>query len=200
MSAPTPLARRDRIRNRIAAFVLLILVWNLLWDRITLTTLLSGVVVATVVLMLFPLPPVTFAGRIRPLGVLRFLLRFFRDLVVASVQIAWLAFRIGRVPRSAIIAVRLRVHSDLNLTLVAEAISLVPGSLIVEADRATGTLYVHVLGVADRQAVERFRRNALAVEARLIRAIGSAHELRQVNEPLPSGGSTRGRTPPDAER
>jgi len=182
VSPATPtLTRRDRIRNRIAAVAILVLVWNLLWGRFTWGNLVTGVVVATVVLTFFPLPPVTFAGRIRPLWLLMFLLRFLSDLVVASLQIAWLAFRFGRRPLGAVVAVPLRIRSDLNLTLVAVTVSLIPGSVILEADRSTGTLYIHMLGVKDRADVDRFRRKVLELEARLVRAIGSRGELQQVS-------------------
>lgn len=177
-----PLTRRDRRRNRITAVTVLVSVWVLLWGQLTWVNVIGGLVVALVVLTAFPLPPVTYAGRIRPLGLLRFILRFAADLVVASVQIAVTAFRFGHTPRSAVIAVRLRVTSDLNLTLTANALSLVPGSLIVEVDRTAGILYVHVFGVRTRAEVERFRGGVLDLEARIVRATGSARELRLVAE------------------
>lgn len=186
-TSPPNLTRRDRIRNRIAAMIVLILIWTLLWGAFSVGNLVVGALVATAVLVFFPLPPVTFAGRIRPWGVVVLLARFLGDLLVASVQVASLAFRPGR-PRSAIVAVRLRVRSDLNLTLVAELVSLVPGSLIVEADRDNGILYIHVLGVAGPAELERFRRRVLALEARIARAIGSAAELAQVASPITEPG------------
>lgn len=178
----TPAARR---RNRAVAMIVLVTVWVLLWGTLSWANVLGGLVVGLVVLTVFPLPPVTFAGRLHPLPLLRFTLRFLRDLVVASVQIAALALRFGHPPLGAIIAVPLRVRSDLNLTLTAEALSLVPGSLIVEVDRDAGILYVHILGVRDRDEVEQFRRGVLELEARLIEAIGSAQELRLVREHTP---------------
>ncbi|MEU1603016.1 Na+/H+ antiporter subunit E [Micromonospora matsumotoense] len=178
----TPAARR---RNRAVAMIVLVTVWVLLWGTLSWANVLGGLVVGLVVLTVFPLPPVTFAGRLHPLPLLRFTLRFLRDLVVASVQIAALALRFGHPPLGAIIAVPLRVRSDLNLTLTAEALSLVPGSLIVEVDRDAGILYVHILGVRDRAEVEQFRRGVLELEARLIEAIGSAQELRLVREHTP---------------
>jgi multicomponent Na+:H+ antiporter subunit E len=174
--APAPLTRRDRCRNRVIAVTALVAVWSLLWGSFTWANLISGLAVATVVLTVFPLPPVTFAGRVHPLGVLRFALRFLLDLVVSSVQVAALAFRIGHIPRSAVIAVPLAVPSDLNLTLTAEALCLVPGSIVIDVDRVTGTLYVHVLGVRTRAEAERFRRSVWRLEARIITAIGSAAE------------------------
>ena len=145
---------RRTVRDRLIAAGGLTAIWVLLWGRPTWLNVAGGLLVATVILTVFPLPQVTIAGRVHPAGLLRLAGRFIADLVVASIQIAGLAFRFGEVPRSAIIAVRLRAPSDLNLTLTAEALSLVPGSLIVEVDRAEGVLYVHVLGMRHRDEAE----------------------------------------------
>ncbi|MEV4661122.1 Na+/H+ antiporter subunit E [Micromonospora echinofusca] len=185
--ANPPLTRKARRRNRIVAVTGLTSVWVLLWGTLSWANMISGLVLSVVLLAVFPLPPVTFAGRIRPLPLARFWVRFLRDLVVASAQIAWLAVRFGQPPLSAIIAVPLRVNTDLNLTLTAEALSLVPGSLIIEADRATGTLYVHVIGVRSREEVERFRQGVLDLEGRIVAAIGSPEELSRVTQPHPAG-------------
>ncbi|MEU8817157.1 Na+/H+ antiporter subunit E [Actinoplanes sp. NPDC048796] len=174
---------RGRWRDRAVAAAGLTVIWALLWGSFTPLTMLGGALVAVVVLTVFPLPPVTYAGRVHPLGVLRFAWRFVRDLVVASAQVSALAFRFGHVPRSAVIAVPLRVPSDLGLTLTAEALSLVPGSLIVEADRESGVLYVHVLGVRDAAGAERFRRDVLDLERRIVHAFGSPAERRAIKEP-----------------
>ncbi|GIF00887.1 Na+/H+ antiporter subunit E [Paractinoplanes rishiriensis] len=176
----------SRWRDRVVAAAALVTVWMLLWGVFSWANLISGLLVAAVVLTVFPLPPVTFAGRPRPVGLLRFAGRFLADLVVASVQLAVLAFRFGHRPRSAIIRVPLRVRSDLVLTLTGEAVSLIPGSLIVDTDQASTTLYIHVIGVADRDAVERFRRQVYETEARIVRAIGSAAEISMLaKERLP---------------
>ncbi|KAB1909993.1 Na+/H+ antiporter subunit E [Micromonospora sp. AMSO1212t] len=183
-----PLTRRDRWRNRAIAVTGLVTVWVLLWGTFSWANVLSGLVVAAVLLVVFPLPPVTFAGRIRPVPLLRFVVRFLYDLVVASAQVAWLAVR-SKHPQSAIIAVPLRVNTDLNLTLNAEALSLVPGSLILEADRSTGTLYVHVIGIRSLDEVERFRSGVLELEERIIAAVGSAEELSLIRRSVPTGPS-----------
>ena len=87
------------------------------------------------------------------------------------------------------IAVPLRVNTDLNLTLNAEALSLVPGSLILEADRRTGTLYVHVIGIRSLDEVERFRQSVLELEGRIVAAVGSAEELDLIRRSAPTGPS-----------
>jgi multicomponent Na+:H+ antiporter subunit E len=176
---------RTRWRDRIVAATVLAAIWMLLWGVFSWANLISGLVVAAVVLAVFPLPSVPFDGRPRVLGLLRLARRFLTDLVVASVQLAVLAFRFGHQPRSAIIRVPLRVPSDLVLTLTGEAVSLVPGSLIVDTDKASTTLYIHVIGVTDREAVEQFRREVHETEARIVRAIGTDADIRIVNHQLP---------------
>lgn len=184
-------AFRHRWRDQLVAVVWLVLVWNMLWGDFSWGNLVGGTLVALFVLLFFPLPSVTFGGRIRPVALLTLILRFLADLVVASFQIAATALRIGYQPHSAIIAVQLRIRSDLNLTLTAEALSLVPGSLIVEADRENGVLYIHVLDVKGPQDVAAAHRRAHEMEARIVRAIGSATELRalEIDIPDPRPGS-----------
>jgi multicomponent Na+:H+ antiporter subunit E len=186
-TAAGPVPARTRWRDRIVAAAVLVTVWMLLWGVFSWANLISGLVVSAVVLAVFPLPPVTFAGRPRPLRLLRFAWRFLADLVIASGQLAVLAFRFGHQPRSAIIRVPLRVPSDLVLTLTGEAVSLVPGSLIVDTDQASTTLYIHVINVHDRAAVEEFRRSVYDVEARIVRAIGSDAEIGMLEGPVSAG-------------
>ena len=174
-----------RWRDRCVAALGLTVIWVLLWGSFTPLTMVGGVVVAVIVLLVFPLPPITCAGRIHPMGVLRFAGRFVTDLVVASAQVVRLAFRFGHVPRSAIVAVALQAPSDLGLTLTAEALSLVPGSLIVDVDQRRGVLYIHVLGVTDPAEADRFRATVLDLERRLIQAFGSPAERRALEEVSP---------------
>jgi len=177
---------RGALRERLIAAGGLTVIWVLLWGRPTWINVAGGLLVATVILTVFPLPHVTIAGRVHPLPMLRLIARFLADLVVASVQVALLAFRFGHVPQSAILAVRLRAPSDLNLTLTAEALSLVPGSLIVEVDRAEGVLYVHVLGLRHRDEAARFRQSVLDLEARIVHAFGSAAERQLISGEQPT--------------
>ncbi|TWH68967.1 multisubunit sodium/proton antiporter, MrpE subunit (TC 2.A.63.1) [Micromonospora olivasterospora] len=171
------------------ALAWLALIWNLLWGRFSWGNVLAGLLVAAAVLTFFPLPPVTFGGRVRPWALLALAGRFVVELVGASVHVAWIAVRPGYRPRGAIIAVPLRVRTDLNLALTAEAVSLVPGTLILEVDRERGLLYVHVLDVRGPRDLTDSRDRVLATEARIVRAVGSAAErelLATPADPVPS--------------
>ncbi|MEV4542580.1 Na+/H+ antiporter subunit E [Micromonospora echinaurantiaca] len=177
-----------RWRDQLIAYGWLVLIWILLWGDFSVGNLLGGLLVGGAVLVFFPLPPVTFGGRLRPGALLVFAVRFAGELVRASLHVAWIAVRPGFRPRGAIIAVRLRVRTDLNLALTAEVISLVPGTLIIEVDRDSAILYVHVFDVRGPQDLTGSRDRILAVEQRLVRAVGSPAELRLVqSDPVPKG-------------
>ncbi|MGB2572029.1 Na+/H+ antiporter subunit E [Micromonospora citrea] len=178
MTPTPPPGRYGRWRDQAIALGWLIAVWNLLWGEATWANLVGGTLVGAAVLIFFPLPPVSFGGRPRPRALLVLAGTFVVELVSASVHVAAIAVRPGYRPRGAIIGVRLRVRSDLNLALTAELLSLVPGTLIVEVDRDAGVLYVHVLDVRGPQDLAGSRDRILAVEQRIVRAIGSDAELR----------------------
>ncbi len=155
----------------------LTVVWVLLWGDVSVANVLAGIVLGTAVAAGLRMAPIDFHGRVRPRGVLVLVFRFVVDLVRASVEVSWLALRPRSTPRGAVVGVQLRSDCDLYLTLTAELCSLVPGSLIVEAYRYTGVLYVHVLDVAHSGGVEAARRAVLAQEERVLRALASDDEL-----------------------
>ena len=166
-------------RSRPLRVAWLTVVWVLLWGTFSWANLLSGIVVAVVVLVAFPLPAVSSSGALRPLGLLRVGLDVARDLAVSSVQVAWQSVRPGPPPRSSIVAVEVPEDSELLMALLVECLSLVPGSVVVEADAATRTLWAHVLGADDAAGIARFRRQA----DRLVRDLVAAGVHRVDVEP-----------------
>jgi multicomponent Na+:H+ antiporter subunit E len=109
-----------------------------------------------------------------------FLAHFFADVAVASFTVAFQALNPRPVPRSSVIGVQLKTRSDLIMTLDAIAMSLVPGSLVVEADRERGVLYLHTFGTRTQDDVEAMRKKVLVVEARIVLAIGSRDDLARI--------------------
>lgn len=149
----------------------LMAMWMLLWGEVSLWMLVSGLLVAVVLSQAFPLPPVTLGLKVRPLRLLSLLVLFLLDILRASVQVAGVVLR-RRGVRNSIVAVPLRSESDFVLTGVAAMLSLVPGSIVVEARRATHTLYLHVLDAHTPEEVERFVARAHEVEDRFLDAWG----------------------------
>lgn len=147
----------------------LVLFWMGLWGSWSPSIVLSGVAVAFAASLAFPLPPVSIGAKVRLLPLLWLILHFLFDVLRASILVSKVVLR-RRPVRNAIVTVDLHSDSDFVLTAVAAMLTLVPGSIVVEARRSTHTLYLHVLDVDDEAAVERFRAEAFAVEQRFLRA------------------------------
>jgi len=169
-----PRRRRRVLQPRAVATIAL--AWVLLWDRVTWGNVVNGVLVGLAVTYAFPLPSIEFHGRLRPHRLAWLIVRFLADLVVASWQVMLLAFGTRR-PRNAVIEVQLRSRSDFYLTITAELVALVPGSVVVDARRSTSVLYLHLLDVRGEGAIEAQRAHVLAVERRVVRALGSREEI-----------------------
>jgi multicomponent Na+:H+ antiporter subunit E len=169
--------RRHRLRTQWVTVVWLTVVWVFLWGDLTVGNVLAGLIIAMAVTTGLRMAPIDFHGRFRPLGVARLVVRFAADLVRASFEVSFIALRPRYVPHGAVIGVQLRSHSDLYLTLTAELASLVPGSLVVEAHRLTGMLYLHILDVEQSGGIEAARQAVLDQEERVMRAFASDEEL-----------------------
>lgn len=176
--APTgPQKRRRAFQPR--AVIAVTVAWLLLWDRLSWGNLLNGILVGLFVTLAFPLPSIEYTGTFRPHRVLLIVLRFLADLVASSLQVMRLALGPRR-PRNAVIEVQLRTRSDFYLTLTAELVALVPGTVVVDARRSQSVLYLHVLDVDKPGGIERQRQHVLEIEERVVRALGSREEIAAV--------------------
>lgn len=187
--------RRSSLRTQWPTVLWLTVVWVLLWGDWSLGNIANGVLLGVLVTAGLRMTPIDFHGRVRPVALAALLGRFVVDLVRASFEVSWVALRPRRTPRGAVICVQLRSHSDLYLTLTSEFVSLVPGSLIVEAHRLTGRLYVHVLDVETSGGVEAARQSVLDQEERILRALASDAELAEAGL-----APRRDRTPTEVTR
>ena len=186
----------DQLRHQLPLLVWLVLVWMLLWGTWSWANLISGAVLAVVVTVVLPLPPVVGGVRVHPLGLAVFVGYFFLDLVRSAALVAWQTMRPGGIGYSAIIQVQMRTDSDLLLTVVAESLTLVPGSVVIDMDRERRTLSLHILHVRDLADVERRRASVLAEEERVVRAFGSADEIAALAHPPAAAPAGTGRGTP----
>jgi len=169
-----------RVALRIWVLCWLILVWILLWGTVSVANIVSGLAIALVITLLLPLPVVPVEGRVHPLSLARLVLLVGWDLVLSSLQVAWLAIRPGPPPRSAVLRVRVAVKSDLVLALAANIITLTPGSIVLEIDQARRLMYVHVIDVGSDRAVSRFYRQISGLERILVNTFERETEWRPV--------------------
>lgn len=148
----------------------LVAAWVALWGEVTAANVLAGAAVGLGLLVVFP-PGRRPRATIRPLPALRFAAWFAWKLVEASVVVAWEVATPRNRIREGVIAVPVRGVSPGLTTLVANAISLTPGTLTLEVRTGPpAVLYVHVLHLHD---VEAARREVRHLEALAIRAFAA---------------------------
>ncbi len=169
-----------RLWRQLPFFVWLVALWMLLWGQANVLVVVTGLIAAVVVTRVFRLPPVELSGRVNVWWLLVLALRFGIAVVHGSLSVAWQVLDPRRQPGAAIVAVPLRCDDDLIMTHTAVTASLIPGSFIIDTDRDRRILYLHVIGVRTLDDVQRQRRDVLRWEARIVRAVGSRAQLRQV--------------------
>ena len=178
-----PLVIREvlwRLWQQLPLLVLLIPLWMLLWGELSWLSLLSGIVVAFFVSLVFYLPPVALSGRLNPFWAIVFFGWFLYEVVLGSVQVAWFAFRARGLRGNAIVEAPIKTQSDLVATLTSIVITLIPGSVVVEIDQDRSVMFLHVIDIVDEDGAEQLRAKVRSIERGLVRAIGSAEDLRAI--------------------
>lgn len=91
--------------------------------------------------------------RLRRAGSLAWLFAF--ELFASALKVARLVIRpdMGAHLRPGIIAFPLTATRDAEITLLANLITLTPGTLSLDVSEDRSTLYVHAIDVADKQAL-----------------------------------------------
>lgn len=157
----------------VARMLFLVVVWLALWSEVSVANVLSGVIVAGAVVGLFSTwreGPVV----IRPVATLRFLLLFTVMLVRSTWAVALTVLAPGRRTHPAIVAMPLTGCSDAVVTVVANAVTLTPGTLTLEVRRQPTVLFIHVLDGRDLSAV---RRDLRRLEVAAVGAFGDRAAL-----------------------
>lgn len=165
---------------RLPALVIwLTLVWAFLWGDFGLASLVAGVAVALFVVWLGR--PADVHGiqltSFHPLSALVFVGYFAVQLVKSNLQVAWTVISPHPNVNTAIVAVPMHVASDGIVTVVANAVTLTPGTLTVDVhesdDGTPPVIYVHVLQFDDAESV---RADVLHLERLAVRAFGTKQQ------------------------
>ncbi len=133
--------------RRLVTVAALMFAWCALWGGPSAANLLSGFVVGVVV----SVAGVGTAGRgrIRILPLVRFAGLVAKDLIFSTVAVAAEVLTPVDYTDEAIIEVKLPAQSRNHLLLLTVAVTVTPGTAVVDADPETATLYLHLLH-ADR--------------------------------------------------
>lgn len=140
------------LTGRGAAMILaLTAVWCALWQTISFANIAGGIVLSTIVLASGLGTPTTGAIRLGPMVHLLWVV--FVDLVTSTIDVAKEILTPTDYTDEAIIAVEIPSEGRNHFLLLTIAVTLTPGTAVVDADPDTGTLYLHLLHVERRDAV-----------------------------------------------
>ena len=174
---------RDRLLGRATLVVWLTVMWMLLWGEFSLPNLVNGLLLGIVLVTVVP-PPLSRDERvtIRLLPALSFLLWFAKALLVSNLTVAREVLappgRTGINP--AIVAVPLRTRSGRLATLIANAITLTPGTMTIDARGRPAVLYVHVMSFSDLDST---LEEMADLERRVVDAFGNDEERARICGP-----------------
>ncbi len=130
--------------------IVLILLWTALTGSFSGPNLLLGAAIAAAALVLLrgSIGHPRTLRRVGPVIVLACV--FGYELLASAVRVAMIVLTPKLRLRPAIVAVPLTVKSDLEITLLANLITLTPGTLSIDVSDDRSVLYVHVLMLRDR--------------------------------------------------
>lgn len=131
--------------------------WAAATGTFTVLNLLFGAAIAAVGLFIVR-DRVTFPRLLtRARRVLSLALLFLYELLASAARVAWLVMQpdMGRLLRPGIVAFPLTVTRDAEITLLANLITLTPGTLSVDVSEDRKVLYVHAISVTDRESLIR---------------------------------------------
>ena len=149
--------------------VLLALSWAALVGSFTLPGLAAGFALGYLALWIArPL----FGGSpyfARLYRAVKLCLFFVYELVISSLRVVWDVLTPAHLSRPGIVALPLEVEGEGGILLVANLISLTPGSLSLDLSDDRRTLYVHAMFVEDPDVVRRELKHG--IERRVIEAL-----------------------------
>lgn len=136
--------------RRLATIVALTLVWCGLWGEISAGNVLAGVAIAIGVTAIGVGTPGT--GGVRPVPLLHLIALVFADLARSSINVAAEIITPTDTTDESIIAVEVPLPSRDHLLMLVVAVTLTPGTAVVDVDPDNGTLYLHLLHDIRREA------------------------------------------------
>jgi multicomponent Na+:H+ antiporter subunit E len=164
---------------RVVALAWLLFIWLALIGSVTVTTVATGLALGAGLLVFFR-PTRLTSERIvlRPLQAASFFGYFQVKFLAANVQVALAVIRHRRVPvHPGVIAVPIVAPTELSTIVLANAVSLTPGTFIIELRRDPAIMYVHLLQITSVPAA---RLAILQMERRIVRALGPPGSVERV--------------------
>lgn len=162
--------------------VWLTVLWVALWGDLSVANVASGLLIGLVVLGVSRQPRLIGRGsdlnpRISPFALAYFGLYVLYKLGEANLILAWQIVRPRLRAVTSVVEVPLRSDGELVRHVVANVITLTPGTITFEVRAEPPSLYVNVFKLDD---IDRVRRDLLRIEELAVKAFGSPADRRRL--------------------
>ena len=127
--------------------------WSALFSAFTLPSLVTGFAVGYAILWV--LSPLFSESRYcqKLLSLVRLTIFFLWELLVSSLQVAWDVLTPTQRSRPGIVAVPIEAKTELEITTLANLVSLTPGTLSLDLSSDRKILYVHAMFVDNPETI-----------------------------------------------
>ncbi|WP_373058534.1 Na+/H+ antiporter subunit E [Zunongwangia sp. H14] len=139
------------MKNRFVSNLLLTLVWVALTGNFNFANYLFGFVLSFIILRVITRGSGTAKYFTIVPRIIVFILYFFYELIKANLQVAYEVITPHYRMKPGIVKIPLDVKSNIGITLLANLISLTPGTLSLDVSNDRKVLYVHAMYINDRQ-------------------------------------------------
>jgi len=158
--------------RRLAMILALTALWCGLWREISFANVAAGLVLSTTVLATGISTPAS--GRLHLPSLIRLIFLVLGDLITSTAGVALEVIDPRDTTDEAIIAVEVAEEARHHLLLLVIAVTLTPGTAVVDADPDTGTLYLHLLHAERRADVEQHVHRLVELAAKALPSRGPA--------------------------
>jgi multicomponent Na+:H+ antiporter subunit E len=152
--------------RRLATLALLVIAWCALWGSVSVANVLSGTLIAVAATLFSGVD--RNAGGLRIVPLLHFVWLVVVDLVVSTVQVAWEILTPTDYTDEAIIAVDTHIEARSHFLMLVVAITVTPGTAVIDSDADTGRLYLHVLHADKAPEIEQHVRKLVDLACRAL--------------------------------
>ena len=136
---------KSNIRDRVVLFATLLLFWIMLNGSLALDNIIVGVLVAAVISLLFH-SGLSFFTEFRAtpqafIAGIQYYIYFFKELVISNIKLAAIVLNPSLPIKPGIVKVRTKLKSKMGRLMLANSITLTPGTMTVEIEGEW--IYVH---------------------------------------------------------
>jgi multicomponent Na+:H+ antiporter subunit E len=133
--------------------IILAFIWDALTGEISLSNFTLGFVIGFLVLFFLRRVIGTGVYTVKVLRIIVLASIIIWDILLANLNVAWHVITPPNLHRPGIIHIPLDVKSDAEITILANIISLTPGTLVLHIAEDRKTLYIHALDIDDAEKI-----------------------------------------------